>query len=132
MLLTSRKLLQGQIYALENDLRGSLRTFGLKVGYHNHAQEFIASFDGQTAYERFVDAYWAERHGYDAGDHAADYWARVAHRVGCLLTPTKLDAEQIELMKKLAVLRGEERATATVGAAEQGFFGKLRDAFGGR
>ena len=32
MLLTSRKLLQGQIRALENDLRGSLRTFGLKVG----------------------------------------------------------------------------------------------------
>ena len=25
-------LLQGQIRALENDLRGSLRTFGLKVG----------------------------------------------------------------------------------------------------
>jgi transposase len=32
MLLTSRKLLQAQIRALENDLRGSLRTFGLKVG----------------------------------------------------------------------------------------------------
>jgi sugar phosphate isomerase/epimerase len=28
--------------------------FGLKVGYHNHAQEFIASFDGETAYERFI------------------------------------------------------------------------------
>ena len=28
--------------------------FGLTVGYHNHAQEFIASFDGQTAYERFI------------------------------------------------------------------------------
>lgn len=45
-------------------------TFGLQVGYHNHAQEFVASFDGQTAYERFVartdprvqlelDLYWA-------------------------------------------------------------------------
>lgn len=32
MLLTSRKLLQGQIRALESDLRGSLRTFGLKIG----------------------------------------------------------------------------------------------------
>jgi len=31
-------------------------TFGLSVGYHNHAQEFIASFDGQTAFERFVSA----------------------------------------------------------------------------
>ncbi|MFT4228701.1 MAG: sugar phosphate isomerase/epimerase [Microbacterium sp.] len=29
--------------------------FGLSVGYHNHAQEFIADFDGVTAYERFVE-----------------------------------------------------------------------------
>ncbi|WP_091493461.1 sugar phosphate isomerase/epimerase family protein [Microbacterium pygmaeum] len=44
--------------------------FGLTVGYHNHAQEFIASFAGETAFERFValtdprveielDLYWA-------------------------------------------------------------------------
>lgn len=32
LLLTSRKLLQRKIYDIENDLRGSLRTFGLKVG----------------------------------------------------------------------------------------------------
>lgn len=32
LLLTSRKLLQRKIYDLENDLRGSLRNFGLKVG----------------------------------------------------------------------------------------------------
>ena len=31
-LLTSRKLLQRKIYDIENDLRGSLRNFGLKVG----------------------------------------------------------------------------------------------------
>ena len=31
-------------------------TFGLTVGYHNHAQEFVESFDGLTAYERFVAA----------------------------------------------------------------------------
>ncbi|APX32116.1 sugar phosphate isomerase [Brachybacterium sp. P6-10-X1] len=31
------------------------KDFGLSVGYHNHAQEFVASFDGQTAYERFLD-----------------------------------------------------------------------------
>src|ERR1700756_3132123 len=31
-LLAARKLLQGQIRAIENDLRGLLRTFGLKVG----------------------------------------------------------------------------------------------------
>lgn len=30
-------------------------TFGLSVGYHNHAQEFVAAFDGQSAYERFVE-----------------------------------------------------------------------------
>ncbi len=43
---------------------------GLRVGYHNHSQEFQASFGGQTAYEFFVerldeevelevDLYWA-------------------------------------------------------------------------
>ena len=50
--------------------------FGLTVGYHNHAQEFLASFDGQTAYERFValtedrvaielDLFWALVGGQD-------------------------------------------------------------------
>ena len=32
LLLTSRKLLQRKIYDIENDFRGSLRNFGLKVG----------------------------------------------------------------------------------------------------
>ena len=32
LLLTSRKLLQRKLYDIENDLRGSLRNFGLKVG----------------------------------------------------------------------------------------------------
>ena len=51
-------------------------TFGLSVGYHNHAQEFVASFDGQTAFERFVattdervlielDLFWALTGGQD-------------------------------------------------------------------
>ena len=50
--------------------------FGLTVGYHNHAQEFLASFDGQTAYERFIaltedrvaielDLFWALVGGQD-------------------------------------------------------------------
>lgn len=50
--------------------------FGLTVGYHNHAQEFVASFDGQTAYARFVeltdprvelelDLFWALTGGQD-------------------------------------------------------------------
>jgi transposase len=32
MLLTHRKLLQSKVIAIENDLRGTLRNFGLKVG----------------------------------------------------------------------------------------------------
>lgn len=50
--------------------------FGLRVGYHNHAQEFFASFDGNTAFERFVsltdetveielDLFWALAGGQD-------------------------------------------------------------------
>lgn len=50
--------------------------FGLSVGYHNHSQEFVADFDGTTAYERFVsltedrvalelDLYWALAGGQD-------------------------------------------------------------------
>ncbi len=50
--------------------------FGLSVGYHNHAQEFVASFDGVSAYERFValsdervqlelDLFWAVTGGQD-------------------------------------------------------------------
>ncbi|GEB96353.1 sugar phosphate isomerase/epimerase [Microbacterium lacticum] len=50
--------------------------FGLSVGYHNHAQEFIASWDDVSAYERFVsladprvqlelDLFWALTGGQD-------------------------------------------------------------------
>lgn len=50
--------------------------FGLNVGYHNHAQEFVADLDGQSAYERFValtdervmlelDLFWALTGGQD-------------------------------------------------------------------
>ncbi|TXK18546.1 sugar phosphate isomerase/epimerase [Homoserinibacter sp. GY 40078] len=28
--------------------------YGIAVGYHNHAQEFVAEFDGRTAFETFV------------------------------------------------------------------------------
>ena len=38
-----------------NALAETAAQFGLTVGYHNHAQEFLASFDGQTAYERFIE-----------------------------------------------------------------------------
>lgn len=50
--------------------------FGLTVGYHNHAQEFIATFDNQSAYARFasltdprvaleLDLFWAQTGGQD-------------------------------------------------------------------
>lgn len=38
-----------------NALADTAASFGLEVGYHNHAQEFVADFDGTTAYERFVE-----------------------------------------------------------------------------
>ncbi|MFT4258937.1 sugar phosphate isomerase/epimerase family protein [Microbacterium sp.] len=59
-----------------NALVDTAAGFGLEVGYHNHAQEFVADFDGQSAYERFVeltdervvlelDLYWALTGGQD-------------------------------------------------------------------
>ena len=50
--------------------------YGLTVGYHNHAQEFVADFGGVSAYERFVartddrvalelDLFWARTGGQD-------------------------------------------------------------------
>ena len=50
-------------------------------------------------------------------------------------TPPKLDAQQEELIRQLATLRGESAATTTVqaGRVEQsGLFSRLRDAFNGR
>jgi transposase len=49
-LLTSRKLVQYQIRVLENHLRGSLRTFGLKVGhtsaggFHERVRELVEGY----------------------------------------------------------------------------------------
>ena len=47
-------------------------------------------------------------------------------------TPTKLDAEQEELMRKLASLRGEETPDGAFKVATPGIFGRIRDAFNGR
>ena len=47
-------------------------------------------------------------------------------------TPTKLDAEQEELVRKLASLRGEESPDGAFKAAAPGLFGRIRDAFNGR
>jgi transposase len=38
MLLTHRKLLQSKAIAIENDLRGTLRNFGLKVGHGRNGE----------------------------------------------------------------------------------------------
>jgi len=48
------------------------------------------------------------------------------------VTPTKLDAEQADLLKKLAELRHEESPEAVVSETSNGFFDRLRDVFGGR
>jgi molecular chaperone DnaJ len=48
-------------------------------------------------------------------------------------TPTRLDAEQEELLRKLAALRGEDGPdVGQVTGQQQGFFNRLRDAFNQR
>ncbi len=48
-------------------------------------------------------------------------------------TPTRLDADQEDLLRRLAVARGEERPEARIGVPGEGsLFGKLRDAFKAR
>ncbi|MBA9006906.1 MULTISPECIES: molecular chaperone DnaJ [Thermomonospora] len=44
-------------------------------------------------------------------------------------TPTKLDEEQEELLRRLAKLRGEERPPGKFAPGQQGFFSRLRDVF---
>ncbi|MBA3523848.1 MAG: molecular chaperone DnaJ, partial [Geodermatophilaceae bacterium] len=48
-----------------------------------------------------------------------------------VLTPTRLDDEQEELLRRLAKLRNEERASSTR-AQGGGLFSRMRDAFNGR
>jgi molecular chaperone DnaJ len=47
-------------------------------------------------------------------------------------TPTRLDEEQEQLLRQLAVLRGEERPEGRLAAAHAGVFSKLRDRLSGR
>ena len=58
MLLTHRKLLQSNAIAIENDLRGTLRNFGLKVGMVGKAR-FEARI--QEPVENFPDLSWWNR-----------------------------------------------------------------------
>jgi molecular chaperone DnaJ len=47
-------------------------------------------------------------------------------------TPSSLEPEQEELMRRLAKLRGEERPTGQFQPGQQGLFSRLKDAFNGR
>jgi molecular chaperone DnaJ len=48
-------------------------------------------------------------------------------------TPTRLDPEQEELLRKLAALRGEDGPeVGTITSARPTFFSRLRDAFNER
>ncbi len=47
-------------------------------------------------------------------------------------TPTRLDGEQEELLRQLAGLRGEEHPNGQFAPGQQGFLGRLRDAFNTR
>ena len=73
MLLTHRKLLQGKAIAIENDLRGTLRNFGLKVGtvgklrFETRIKELVANLprpgrSDRAAARRPAGAARARRH----------------------------------------------------------------------
>src|SRR5450759_103494 len=47
MLLTHRKLLQSKAIAIDNDLRGTLRNFGLKVGMVGKAKRTYSVFSNE-------------------------------------------------------------------------------------
>ncbi|MGH3938616.1 MAG: molecular chaperone DnaJ [Pseudonocardiaceae bacterium] len=49
-----------------------------------------------------------------------------------VVTPTRLDARQSELLRELATLRGEEQAELAANGRAGGLFSRLRDSFGGR
>lgn len=49
-----------------------------------------------------------------------------------VVTPTRLDSRQIELLRELAVLRGEEQPELSANGRGGGLFSRLRDSFGGR
>jgi len=84
MLLTHRKLLQSKAIAIENDLRGTLRNFGLKVGmvgkvrFEARIQELVESLPrhgdtGGTVAHRPAGAARTDRHpAPPLADHRAE------------------------------------------------------------
>lgn len=49
-----------------------------------------------------------------------------------VMVPTKLDAEQTELLRQLAALRGEERPEGKMAQQSSGVFSRMKDMFAGR
>lgn len=49
-----------------------------------------------------------------------------------VVTPTRLDSRQTELLRELATLRGEEQAELAANGRAGSLFSRLRDSFGGR
>lgn len=94
-------------------------------------------------YDVFVAAYWAERHLYDAGEPAADYWARVTDRAGATLTSDllaalierdtgswrRVDPAMVELLTDLAA---EGRRMALLSNAPRELAGFVRASAAGR
>ncbi|MEO7059759.1 MAG: molecular chaperone DnaJ [Lapillicoccus sp.] len=94
----------------------------------------LSTFDGMT--DLYVDG------GAQAGDTTTLRALGVTHLRGSgrgdlivhlsVQTPTRLTAEQEELLRQLATMRGEERPEGRLAPLEKGFIGKIRDAFKGK
>ena len=94
----------------------------------------LATFDGMTDVEI--------KPGTQPGDVITLKGSGVTHLRGTgrgdllvhatIQTPTKLTSAQEDVLRQLAVLRGEERPEGRLTPASHGLFGKLRDAFLGK
>lgn len=94
----------------------------------------LDTFDGMTDLE--------VKEGTQSGDTTTLRGRGVTHLRGTgrgdlivhanVLTPTRLDSRQEELLRELASLRGEERPEPRPSPVSAGIFGKLRDAFLGK
>jgi len=85
MLLTHRKLLQSKAIAIDNDLRGTLRNFGLKVG-------MVGEVSGKPGQRSGFDQSSAEREqGSDSGrnrDHVRNGIAATRKSLGFVSVST--------------------------------------------
>ncbi len=70
MLLTHRKLLQSKAIAIDNDLRGTLRNFGLKVGYGRDG-EVRGAHQGAGRELARLGRYWSNRCSLSGGCFAS-------------------------------------------------------------